>query len=287
MMRPVLTAAAVAVFVGAALSGVGAQQSSTAVAASNLSAPPTLRCRPSTPRSLTACAIFLPPGEKLNPSKIVADRVRWETDPETYGPDGANAVVYVKEKSDVVDIESNIYLMTDAPDGVYRVLVVADRNAPTFSEVHFRHELSPVLQRAAAADASSRARAAAAAAAADREVVRRETVAAQQRAAAADASRATLADLDDHPCTVRNNAAKYHWDEKSPFAPVAVFTDDELHTCIQFSNLTMSLPLPYVGDAPARVHPLRRHDDMMIVDGLQGYFTLRSGSNSLQISYQK
>jgi hypothetical protein len=258
---------AIAFILAALPLAASAEDAPLIVSATNLSTPPTLRCRPATLQRLSACAIFLPEGEHITPAKISADSVRWELEPETFGPDGQDAVVYVKEKSDEVGIETNVYLMTDAPGGIYRVLVRSDAAAPSFSEVHFSHRMTVEEQRARAAAQARQAREAAATA-----------------LKTADDADSGLQAIKDHPCTVRRDEQLYTWDAKSPIAPISVFLDDEYHTCVQFAETTQVVPLPYDDDSkPIHVIP-RRYDNMLILDGLQGAFDLKDGNTLLKIT---
>lgn len=244
------------------------------VYASNLSAPAVLRCRPGSERELSACAIFLPPHEHLNPDKISGDTVRWVLQPETFGPGGDQAVLFVRERTTDAHIATTIYLMTDAPGGVYRVFLVADPGAPPFSEVHFEHKLTRG-QQAAAVRAHAEA--------AQSRDLSAQAIAAQQ--AQLQHERVALSAILKSPCQ-RHVSDAYSWDRDNPLSPQTVFVDDENHTCIQWPERMTTLPgLPYVGPTTPRWR-VRYEDRMVIVDGLLSQFDLRKDGTSLHVFYK-
>lgn len=248
----------------------GLAATAVVVNATNLSDPPTLRCRAQVLDQLSSCAVFLPHGEQLNTDEIMADSKRWETKAETYGK-AHDAVVFIKELSDEPNISTTLYLTTDAPDGVYRVLVVADPSGPRFSEVHFSHSLTAAQRQRMLADRASR-----------EAELQAEMIAAAALAKQRQESLAALQQMKKAPCSVRVDS-KYRWNA-GPLAPASVFLDDQNNTCVQLPPYMQTYPAPYVGDVPIRTHP-RISDRMLILDGLQGHFQLRAGTQFVQIDY--
>lgn len=257
---------------------------------------PTLHCRTPNRNTLGNCAIFLPPGERLRTSAFITDMKRWALDNTSFGPDGAasadDAVVLIKERTDVAGIMTIVYIPTTGHDGIYRAIVVSDPNAPIVSELHFMHVYRGPkprvvkLPKKKAQRATVYAQTFAAARAAAQHA--RDVAAAQQqheRQVQHQARmKAVAAEIMTSPCEAHVDTNYGAPIGQAPFRPVDVYNDGE-HTCIVLPASFDGFAIPYAGSDLVHFH-WRESQHMLVIDSRPPTIVLRDGSEEVTISHK-
>jgi type IV secretory pathway VirB9-like protein len=255
---------------------------------------PTLHCRTPDRSTLGNCAIFLPPGEQLRSSAFITDMKRWALDNTSYGPTAGSedAVVLIKERTDVAGITTLVYIPTTGRDGMYRAIVVSDPKAPIVSELHFMHVHKAAKPRVVALPKAKPQRKkvyaqtyAAARAAAQHA---RDVAAAQQQRELQAQHKAQMsalvAEVMNSPCKTRVDANYSTPVGDAPFRPVDVYNDGT-HTCIVLPANFDGFAIPYAGSDLTHFH-WREAEHMLVIDSRPPMIVLRDGPQEVTISHK-